>query len=91
MACGRESGEGGDACAAPLCRGRAEASRQHRRPRQVGEGEHTQIDKRSTRLPPLPFTTQLRAVKASSAEALRVQLLITQHCPRSCDRHNNHY
>lgn len=38
----------------------------------------------------LPFTTQLRAAKASSAEVLRVRLLIVQPCLCSCDPHN-HY
>lgn len=54
-------------------------------------GEHTQIDKGNTTLPPLPFTAQLRAIKASSAEVLCVWLLIIQPCPCSCDPHSSHY
>lgn len=43
---GKQGGRGGTCY--PTVRGRAEAARQHRRPRQLGEGEHTQIDERST-------------------------------------------
>lgn len=90
MACGRES-RGGGRHVLSHCEGEGGGGKTTQEAT-AGRGGGTYTDRREKyKLPPLPFTTQLRAVKASSAEVLCVRLLIIQSCPCSCDPHNNHY